>query len=162
MKKFFNFKKISFIIFTVIFCSVIILPAAINASEYLPGNDPIVTLSYITDVLTPKIKTEVKEDVLSSIGGNTSSFTVVEMKKGQVLTSKDGVVEFILRPGSSATAVSSGENGLSDISNMSEILNGDSIGVNHEIIIPRNDNRGIKITSDTAFILVRGNYNIGD
>ncbi len=52
--------------------------------------------------------------------------------------------------------------GLNNVTDGSELLNGDAIPRNHHLLIPRgNDGRGIHVTSpDGAYILVQGGYTL--
>ncbi len=163
-----------------VLCSLaLIFPAVAAATEYLSENDPLVTLSYLKDIFGPSLKQEIKDEISAEAKTendddtekneeaeeNTPSvntgYEVVELSEGQKLTSANGTVELIVRPGSSAKVVSDiSDNGLSDISEMKEVLNGEQVGINHALIIPRNDGRGIVITSDKAYVLVRGDYKI--
>ena len=137
--------------------AAVCLPAGALAAEYLSDSDPIITLSYLQNVFAPSLKNEIKAE--ASAGGSYSGYTVVELSAGQTITSASGTVELVLRPGAVGVVVSDiPGNGLSDISEMREVLNGEPAGVNHALIIPRNDGRGIRITSEKAYILVRGAY----
>lgn len=168
MKKFFekNRKNRAKIIALVVCFCMLVVPFAVNAAEYLSENDPIVTLSYLKEIFAPQVKDEIRAEIATypqpSISVNVG-YEVLELSKGQKLTSLDGTVELIVRPGSSAVVVSETEgNGLSDISEMKEVLNGEQVGINHALIIPRADGRGIVVTSEKAYVLVRGAYVIGE
>lgn len=196
MKKHFDSskKKRSAIIAASVLCVIaIVFPCFVLATDYVPENDPLVTLSYMKDVFGPSLKQEIKDEIRAEAASDAEKdpetdtkteieteteetpaqgedtaddaapvnvgYAVVELFAGQKLSSKSGTVELIVRPGSSAVAFSEiPENGLSDISEMKEVLNGEEVGINHALIIPRNDGRGIVITSDKAYVLVRGDY----
>lgn len=174
-------KKKTAVILTGVLCVVaLVFPAIVLATDYVPENDPLVTLSYMKDIYGPSLKQEVKEEIFAELvlrdeqsatdetetaekSEETQTayvgYVVVELTKDQKLSSANGTVEVIVRPGSAAVAYSDiPENGLSDISEMKEVLNGQQVGINHALIIPRNDGRGIVITSDKAYVLVRGDY----
>ena len=161
-------KKRIIIIASVLCCLALIFPTVAMATEYLSENDPLVTLSYLKDIFAPSLKEEIKNELAPSdtaepeapatVSMNTG-YAVVELSKDQKITSANGTVELIVRPGSSAQVISDiPDNGLSDISEMKEVLNGEEVGINHALIIPRSDGRGIVITSDKAYVLVRGDY----
>ncbi|MBR5528292.1 MAG: hypothetical protein IKV97_04750 [Clostridia bacterium] len=137
-------------------------PVGVLAAEYLSENDPLITLSYLKEVFAPLLKEEIKMELNGAPAEEESvyvGYTVVELSKDQLLKSTFGTVELIVRPGSSAVVVSDiPENGLSDVSEAKEILNGEEVGINHVLIIPRNDGRGIRITSEKAYVLARGDY----
>ena len=196
MKKHFDSskKKRSALIAASVLCVIaIVFPCFVLAPDYVPENDPLVTLSYMKDVFGPSLKQEIKDEIRAEAASDAEKdpetdtkteieteteetpaqgegtaddaapvnvgYAVVELLAGQKLSSKSGTVELIVRPGSSAVAFSEiPENGLSDISEMKEVLNGEEVGINHALIIPRNDGRGIVITSDKAYVLVRGDY----
>lgn len=168
MKKFFekNIKNKAHIIALVLCLCVLAVPFAVSAAEYLSENDPIVTLSYLKEIFAPQVKEEIRTEIATypqpSVSVNVG-YEVLELTKGQKLTSLDGTVELIVRPGSSAEVVSEiAENGLSDISEMKEVLGGEAVGINHALIIPRADGRGIVVTSEKAYVLVRGAYSISE
>ena len=90
-----------------------------------------------------------------------ASFVLIELTKNQKIRSKNGTLEVILRPGGTAQIVSSFQTqGLADITNGTELLNGSDVPVNHSLIIPRADGRGFAVTSVIANVLVRGAYEI--
>lgn len=139
--------------------AVLLLPVGVFAADYFAENDPLVTLSYLKEIFAPALKAELQAENAAESAPASDSYEVVTLTKGQKLTSSEGTVELILRPGSTAKVLSDiPDNGLSDISEAAEILDGMEVGVNHALIIPRSDGRGIEITSDTAYVLVRGNY----
>ncbi len=86
-----------------------------------------------------------------------NGFTVISMKKGQTLELGGGS-EVILRSGS-ATAISGESGTLVDVSVGKDLLNGTAVSVQHLVISPKGDGRGLKITSD-AWLIVRGGYTV--
>jgi hypothetical protein len=86
-----------------------------------------------------------------------NGFTVISMKKGQTLELGGGS-EVILRSGS-ATAISGESGTLVDVSVGKDLLNGTAVPVQHLVISPKGDGRGLKITSD-AWLIVRGGYTV--
>lgn len=139
------------------------------------GNDPLVTLSYLTDVLLPQFKKDVLMEVAKT-GGTVSApdtpqtpdaatngtYTLLELEKGAKLYT-NSVLEFIVRPGSAVTVISPFEGqGIADITGGVEYLNGDSVAFNSYCLIPRGgDGRGIEVINEKSYILVRGEYYIG-
>lgn len=170
MKKFFTniFCKKTLIITASLICAcALIFPAAVFATEYVAANDPLVTLSYLMEIFAPMIKEEIVAEVDKTSDENvaavSSGYEVLELSQGQFITSNGGTVELIVRPGSSAIVVSDiPENGLSDISEMKEVLDGMEVGINHALIIPRGDGRGVEITSEKAYVLIRGDFLVVD
>ncbi|MDX9917425.1 MAG: hypothetical protein RBT15_05340 [Gudongella sp.] len=140
----------------------ILLTSGLVYSE--PGNesDPVVALSYLEEKLD-----EIKDYIDRKIKDNTaapeqvtqsSSLVVVELWNGQMLIGEAGS-EIILRSGS-ATAITSAMGGLSDVTAGVDIAEGQQIPENHLLIIPRSDDRGIFVTKDSTFVMVRGEYTI--
>ena len=90
-------------------------------------------------------------------------YEVIEMQKGQVLyASGDKGIEIILRSGTATVVSPFANQGISDNTIGTDLQKGTAIGLNHLLLIPRGgDGRGIKITSTSAFVMVRGEYTIG-
>lgn len=146
----------------------IILAVGVNADNaYSTENDPLVTLSYVE-----KIKGQILSELLEELNtgtitvtGNTNvEYEVVELQQGQKVMASSSC-EIIFRSGKATVVVTSDANrensiGLSDITGGVELLNGDEVPVNHYIIIPRADGRGIEITSAAAYLMIRGEYEI--
>ena len=89
---------------------------------------------------------------------SASSFTVVTLSNGQVLTGGIGC-EVMLRVGS-ATCVSPSNPGLIDQSNASVLNNGGALVQNH-LYMMTIEGRGVKATAATTKLMVRGSYTIG-
>ena len=83
-------------------------------------------------------------------------YTVVYLTRGQSIT---GSCEIILRSGT-AEALCPGSNGLSDLTIGADLAGGTEISLNHLLLVPRNDGRGITVTSADAYIMVRGTYTV--
>ena len=140
------------------------------------GNDPLVTLSYLTDVLLPQFKKDVLMEVAKTEGGTSTSttptqgnetaangaYTLLELENGAKLYT-NSTLEFIVRPGSDVAVISPfAEQGIADITNGIEYLDGASVPYNAYCLIPRgSDGRGIEVLNDKSYILVRGEYYIG-
>lgn len=87
-------------------------------------------------------------------------FEVLELKKDQQLI-LGASAEIILR-GGKATAIASTSGGLSDITagTGKDVLTGQQVPLNHLLLISRDDGRGLKVTTEKAWILVKGKYSI--
>lgn len=173
-------------------------------AAYDPENDPLVSLSYITEVLTPAYEKKIAEltgtvdeltetistmhealeeleDQLSdsekkrgeaderlaeleaalseSAGSTLGGFEVVYMKKGAKLLA-ESPCEIILRSGS-AIVVSITVNGLNNVTDGTELLNAVEVPLFNQLLVPRGgDGRGIQITSEDSYVMVRGDYSI--
>ena len=93
---------------------------------------------------------------------------VIHLVKGQRLICNGGSdvsTEIYLRAGE-AIAVSQYDSdgafaqGLADLTHGKELFKNDPLEINAYIIVPRGDGRGVKVTSDEAYFLVRGKYTI--
>ncbi len=98
----------------------------------------------------------------SSSGGSSSSgsdFVEVQFTKGDIIYATGGALELVLRSGSAVVVSSSSTLGICDMSLGIDIMNGGLVVYNHLLLIPKGDDeRGIKITSNTASIMLRGSY----
>lgn len=113
---------------------------------------------------TTTTETPAEETPTQEIDVSALKYTVVCLSQGQKLMAKGAETEsteIILRSGT-ATAISPfAEQGVADLTASVELYNGDSLVKNNYCIIPRgSDGRGICATSDVAYILVRGEYEI--
>lgn len=86
-----------------------------------------------------------------------TSFSPIELKEGQKLIGGEGA-EIILRSGE-ATAIGNGENGVSDLTAGADLMTGDQVGLNHMLLAPRDDGRGITALTE-AWVMVRGDYTV--
>ena len=118
------------------------------------NNDPLISLSYITDVLLPDIDSRIEAKTASS---NASAFTVVNVSKGKKLVCTEGT-ELVLRSGE-GTIIASASGGLADLTAGVDLGNNTNIPSNHHLLVPRSDGRGLKLTTD-AIVLVKGSYTI--
>ena len=140
-------------------------------SAYSSVDDPLVSLSYVNDILAPEIVDRVMEkveaeyvplkDISSAVAG---VYKPVSLRKGQALMA-DSCCEILLLDGSVTVIVTSAANvasgaGIHDLTAGSVITDGQSLPSNHYMVIPKADGRGITVSSDTANILVRGEYHI--
>lgn len=127
-----------------------------------PGdsNDPIVTLSYINDTVIPQIKEYIDSKITSapqtSTGGG-SSYNLVNVKAGQKIIGSEGT-EFVLRMGS-GTIVATENGGVADLTSGVDLQNGSAVPANHNLLSPKNDSRGIHMSTD-GIILIKGTYTV--
>ena len=158
-------KKI--LIFILVIAIILALP--INAA---PGDnsDPIVVLSYLNqrfNELVSKYKldkvaeyektiAELNEKVKNLTTG-TSTLEVVTLNPGEKLIAGAGA-EIILRSGK-ATSIASNLGGLSDVTLAKDLPHGAQIALNHLLIVPRNDGRGV-YSAEGAILMVRGEYQV--
>jgi len=129
--------------------SVFALTAAVSAASGTPGSesDPVVTKSYVDSQI----------EQLKSSGVSADSYKAVQLTAGQKLIGGEGT-EVILRSGE-ATAIDNGANGVSDVTGASDLMTGQFIVLNHLLLIPRSDGRGLQAITE-AWVMVRGSYSI--
>lgn len=171
-------KKILTVILSLIISALVLTFSIITVLAYSSDEDPLVTLSYLNEVVIPKLKAELgssgqesgsdsaSDSVQTGSFGNTGdasgTYETLELDIGDTLLAKSAL-EIIVRPGSIVTAVSPfKQQGVADITNGNELYDGDEFAINAYCIIPRgNDGRGIRVFSEKAYILIRGEYEIG-
>lgn len=134
-------------------------------------DDPLVTLSYLKETFMDDIMKKVDEkiavrnkQITQQLGGQVSSgenvastFTVVTLSNGQVLTGDIGC-EVLLRVGT-AVCVSPSSPGLIDQSSASVLNNNGALVQNH-LYMMTIEGRGVKATAGTTKLMVRGGYTI--
>ncbi|MGE5589432.1 MAG: hypothetical protein ACM3ZA_02200 [Bacillota bacterium] len=109
-----------------------------SAAGTTPGTDgdPLVSKSYVDQYV---------------------QWVPVLVKAGQTMVAEGGT-EIVLRSGK-ATAVEVGGAGLSDVTSAKDLLRGANVPLNHLLLVPRTDGRGVKAVID-SWMLVRGAYAI--
>ena len=150
-----------------------------------PGSeqDPIITRSYLEDVVAPQIynylheniegltkridelmnRTQAVEESIEALKqnpqapsqGESERFTVVQVEAGQKLIGGEGT-ELILRMGR-ATIIATEMGGLADTTHGQDLQNGTAMPPNHMLIIPRADGRGFE-AHETVLVMVKGPY----
>lgn len=141
--------NIAVILITIALCvSATYIIFAANPGEQ---DNPLISLSYINDVLKPEIKTMMQEQ-------SSSSFKAVFIEKNNTVYC-DGGTELILRTGSAVVASPFSDQGLSNMTGGEDALNGAPLKYNNMYVVPRTDNRGF-ITKEDCFVMIKGNYKI--
>lgn len=130
-------KKSILLILVLLLVTVMSLVVAFGDTA-VPGSqeDPVVTKSYVDSKL---------------------AYEVRHMQKGQKLIGGEGT-EIIVRSGE-VKAIDNGVDGLSDITGGTDLKSGVICKVNHLLLVPRSDGRGITAETE-AYILVRGTYTL--
>jgi hypothetical protein len=87
-------------------------------------------------------------------------FKVIELKDGDRIIAGEST-EIILRSGK-ARAISSSAGGLVDVTSETQgnLVSPADVPLNHLLIVPRADGRGIRITSENAWVMIKGKYDI--
>ncbi len=142
-------------------------------------SDPLVTLSYLTQTATPDILRQVEDQgakqqaklteqfnqAIDSFrqqgqtptGGQSASFQVITLKKGQTLQLGMGC-EVMLRVGS-ATVSAQTPPALVDMTTGGELNSGGALTANHLYLATMSD-RTVKATAETVKLMVRGSYTL--
>lgn len=170
-------KKINVLLTSAILMTTIFIGTT-EAGYIEPGSesDPLVSKTYV-DKQNNEVKTNLDsnttkiaqlekniEDLIRNGGGNSGGgnqgtseeFKVIDLKKGQTIIA-EASTEIIVRSGE-VTAIGSKEGGLSDITEGIDLQTGEQIKLNHLLIVPRSDGRGIQINTDKTFIMIKGRY----
>lgn len=152
-------------------CGVLNITAAL-AVEVGSSDDPLVTLSYLDEVFMKEVLGKVDEEiakrnqaivkemggqVTGADGGSVSTFTVVTLTNGQVLTGDIGC-EVMLRVGS-AVCVAPSAPGLINETSGTALNNGGALVANN-LYMMTIEGRGVQATAATTKVLVRGTYTI--
>lgn len=125
-------------------------------------SDPLVTVSYMNqqlEALETKLMAEINAQGSGTTAGTSENvlFEILNVKKGAYIYFGDSA-EFILRVGG-ATALDPNAIGIPDLTSGNKIMNYESIPIDHHILVPTNDGRGIAITQD-CWIMIKGNYTL--
>lgn len=158
---------------------------AAGAAAFAAGgsDDPLVSLSYLNKVFAPAVYEKVDKAVQDneaalkasldsaidawdkklqsgqsgqpSQSGDSASFQVVTLSKGQTLTGHVGC-EVMLRVGSAA-CVSDSAPGLIDTTGGTTLNHGGALQTNHLYMVTI-ETRGVKAVTDTVKVLARGSY----
>ena len=141
--------------------AVICLAVLINVVMAEPGseNDPLVSKTYIEEILIPQLEDYVDSKVADSANNSSDGpmFKVVDAKAGQKIICSAGC-EIILRMGS-ATIIATEKGGLADTTAGYDLSNGTAMPSNHLLIVPLSDGRGIKANTD-IILMVKGGYTV--
>jgi len=118
-----------------------------------PGgaDDPLVSRSYLNARLA-----EVQHLLNQAPAHNCATYVPIFLFAGQTLLGHEGS-EIILRSGAGVGVAH--ENGLVNMTTGGEIFHNDPVSINHLLIVPRTDGRGVFATENSYFI-VRGGFEI--
>jgi hypothetical protein len=144
--------------------SIIGATVATAASIYGTREDPLVSLSYINDRLTPDILSQVSAEIhtrasqlqtaIDNASEQVTNFTLINVSAGQRLNLTSGA-EFILRSGN-ATCVTGSE--MINVTSGSSIYQNDSIAANN-LYMASASGDGFYASNDVS-VMVRGSYTI--
>lgn len=145
-----------------------LLSMQVEGAGTTPGtaDDPVVTKSYVDQAIQQAIGGGGGSTTPSapSTGGSGSSSSdavqIVDVKPGKILVAAAGA-EFIVRSGK-AVIYSADSNGVADLTDGKDIMNGGAVAKNHLLSFPR-EGRGIQVQDGDTHnltVMVRGGYQI--
>ncbi len=147
--------------------SAIAIAASLTVyAAYDSSKDPLVSLSYLNDVFRPSLKVDLDNitksvDALQKqVDALSNEYAVVTLNKDQRITA-DAACEFVILSGAATVRCTTAGAGIIDCTDGVILLDGQSIPVNHKLLVPDNgDGRGIT-AADTVQLLIKGGYTIG-
>lgn len=125
-----------------------------NSTQENTSENSISKEEIINSVLSQINNTQNNNNVQNNTT-NIGSYVPVSATRGQKIIGGEGT-EIILRSGS-AVSYTTVEDGIVNATKGLDLKNGEYIGKNNILIVPRNDGRGVSVTSDAWFI-IRGSY----
>ena len=130
---------------------------AYAAYNYGSQDDPLVTKSYLDEVLTPELMAEMEARLDAAGSDAGAAFKVVTLSRGQTVACQAGC-ELMLRVG---TAAASGADSpvLVDTTSGSTLENGGALVKNH-LYMATIEGNGFTATADTVKLLISGTYTI--
>jgi hypothetical protein len=141
------------------------------AVSYEPGseNDPVVTLSYVESRFAEIISDfQEKLDSVSVDADNASlpietqtsetGFEAILIPAGSHVYFADNT-QVILRSGAMTAIANSSGNGLADLTVGNDLKTGDAVQMNHLLLVPRNDGRGVSVSED-SWMMIKGKYTL--
>lgn len=141
-------KKIAWILAFALVAAVSFGLGAVASGGFGTQSDPLVSLSYLTDTLTPQVLDEVTREL---------EFRVVTLSNGQTLTGQVGC-ELLLRIGS-AVCKAADSPGLVDSTDAGNLNNGSALVTNHLYLVTI-QGHGFTATANGTKVLVKGSYTI--
>lgn len=154
MKKFF----LSGLGIAAILCAGMLTVSLAAGAEPGSNADPLVSKSYVDEQISAVLS--VLNDGAAGGSGTTTaggSYTPVSVAQGQTLLGGEGT-EIILRSGQ-AVGHCPGDNGIVNATTGQEVYQNTNIEVNHLLIVPRDDGRGVTAATD-IWLLVKGGYEL--
>lgn len=130
-----------------------------SSVQHDPGsvNDPIVTKSYVDEQVRLKVQQELSQ-FQQQLPAQDSSLKVLQLGPKDVLIGKQGT-EIIVRTGK-VVAYGDGSNGIPDITGGVDVAIWSPVKLNHLLIVPKDDGRGILVVEGTTFVMIKGDYEI--
>ncbi len=147
----------------IIICVLLAVCAAAGITVYAAYNygtkdDPLITKSYLDEVLTPELMAEFNAQLDAAQGSSgDGTFTVVTLSRGQKITCQVGC-EIMLRIGS-ASASGPDSPVLVDTTSGTTLENGGALVKNH-LYMATIVNNGLTASADGTKVLISGEYTV--
>ena len=146
-----------------VFCIVAVLLGGIGvvaATNYGTENDPLITLSYLNDVLKPELEQKYNQQTKDSLAELESrvaaevsgGYVAVTVKANQTLTCKAGC-EFLVRSGEAYVSAD-----ILDVTEGKELAKNDWL-MKHHLYMAVSDNAAVRANSD-IYLMIRGDYTV--
>lgn len=156
-------KKIIIVTLCIVLGMAALSAAVYAAVSYGTEDDPLITQSYLDEVLQPRLEEDFQAELDAAIerveAVNSGDFVVITLSKGQTVTCSVGC-EVMLRIGS---AVAKGVDYpvLVDTTKGESVASGTDMVTNHLYMVTIAGN-GFKATADNTKLLIKGVYVIND
>ncbi len=140
--------------------AVLLLFGAFSLHSFGDDADPLISKSYFDKKITELEKQiadliKQQESSQKTASSSDTSFIPLNFAAGESIIFAEGT-EFILRSGE-AKILDPSTNGLPDITDGSNLVDGSVLPVNHLLLCPRSDNRGIYCQTE-IWIMIKGSY----
>ncbi len=144
--------KKAILIFSII---CILMSSAIVLASPGDSSDPLVTLTYITDVLLPDVDARIERKVNDV---QSATFKLINVDAGDVIYGEMGT-ELMVRSGGATIIAGKNGGGIADLTSGSDLAGDTYVSLNHHLLIPRSDSRGLYFVTD-SIIMVKGKYSL--
>lgn len=144
-----------------ILIAISVINVAVKAEMTEPGSksDPLVTKSYVDDVIN-SLKKSLNLLDSDKPKASLSNLEIIKLTRDQRLIGAEGT-EIILRSGH-AVIIGGAGGGISDVTDGKDLTGKAVVPRNHLLIVPRDDYRGVEAQTDNVIVLVRGVYSLSD
>lgn len=154
-------KKLMITILCIVLGIAALSAAVYAAVSYGSSEDPLITKSYLDEVLQPQLEADFQAEIDAALAevenGSSGDFKVLTLTTGQTVTCGVGC-EVMLRIGS-ATAVGPDYPVLVDTTSGESVASGAEMKANHLYMVTIVNN-GFKAGSATTKVLIKGDYTV--